>query len=328
MPRPHERLRVFCSHLKPRQCPAGAVSTLRQALSADEEAEALGLLCTPLSPVFGVRVHGLDGARPASAATASCVRALLARHKLLLIASGRLSVAQLASLGRSLELGEGEEFGASDLADYFSVPVPEENNVMQIEYGPEVAPADINIWQCASPPCPPSSRDPSGSPAWFLDSQDHSWHESPTRFELSYADLVPPSGGDVIFADAAAAHDSLSPPMRDMLTGKTCVTVLANGYQNLDIQQPEFAQALADRPPIQQPVIAVDPESGVRTLNVNAAYSHRIVELSKAESEAVLPMLCAHVTAPEHCVRISYEQGDICLFVSTRPSPPPANSPA
>ena len=58
MPRPHERLRVFCSHLKPRQCPAGAVSTLRQALSADEEAEALGLLCTPLSPVFGVRVHG------------------------------------------------------------------------------------------------------------------------------------------------------------------------------------------------------------------------------------------------------------------------------
>ena len=153
MPRPHERLRVFCSHLKPRQCPAGAVSTLRQALSADEEAEALGLRCTPLSPVFGVRVHGLDGSRPASAATASCVRALLARHKLLLIASGRLSVAQLATLGRSLELGPGEEFGASDLADYFSVPVPEEKNVMQIEYGPDVAPADINIWQCA-PPCP------------------------------------------------------------------------------------------------------------------------------------------------------------------------------
>ena len=47
-----------------------------------------------------------------------------------------------------------------------------------------------------------------------------------------------------------------------------------------------------------------------------------------AESEAVLPMLCAHVAAPEHCVRVSYEQGDICLFVSTRPSQPAANSPA
>ena len=43
----------------------------------------------PLSPVFGVRVSGLDTSAPASAEDAAAVRALLAKHKLVILRAAR-----------------------------------------------------------------------------------------------------------------------------------------------------------------------------------------------------------------------------------------------
>ena len=251
---------------------------------------------TPLSPLFGVRVEGLDTSRPASADAAAFIRALLAEHKLLLIKGGKLSASQLAGLGHSFGLGESERFGASDVVgiDYMSA-IEGEPTVFQIEYGPDHAPADINIWH-----------------------MDHSWHEAPTRYELSYADAGPAVGGDVEYADACAAYESLSPHLRDMLQNCTCMNLLAHGYQNLDVSQPEYTQAMLKRPALEQPVIAVDHRTGARSLNVNAAYTVRINQLQKEESDAILPMLCRHVTRPEHCLRLHYGIGDICVFVSRR----------
>ena len=37
---------------------------------------------------------------------------------------------------------------------------------------------------------------------------------------------------------------------------------------------------------------------GALSLNVNESYSVRIVQLTKAESGSVLPMLCEHVVSP------------------------------
>ena len=94
------------------------------------------------------------------------------------------------------------------------------------------------------------------------------------------------------------------------------MNLLAHGYQNLDVSQPEYTQAMLKRPALEQPVIAVDHRTGVRSLNVNAAYTVRINQLQKEESDAILPMLCRHVTRPEHCLRLHYGIGDICVFVS------------
>ena len=74
----------------------------------------------------------------------------------------------------------------------------DEPAVVLLDYGPATTQADINIWH-----------------------QDHSYRTIPTRYELSYADVCPEAGGDVMFADSAAAHDSLSPRLRTMLCGCT-----------------------------------------------------------------------------------------------------------
>ena len=248
-----------------------------------------GLTCTPLSPVFGARVSGLDTSRAASAAEAAEFRALLRAHKLVVIPGGRLSVTELATFGRSLGLGPSEVFGAQQLGSYMS-GFAEEPSVLQLEYGPDSPPADINLWH-----------------------QDHSWRGEVTRYELSYADVAP-LGGDVLFADATRAHATLSPRLRSLLEGATALCVLAHGYQNLEPCGTRYAEVLREHPPVEQHVIAVDRETGRRWLNVNAGYSVRIPELSAAESAALLPMLCSHATRPDHCVRLQYAAGDVVVF--------------
>lgn len=172
---------------------------------------------------------------------------------------------------------------------------PEEPSVLQLEYGSNVAPADINVWH-----------------------QDHSWRKEVTQYELSNANVTPPLGGNVLYADATEAYRTLSPLVKKLLEDTTSLAVLANGYQNLEACGPEYAQTLLDHPPIPQPIIAFHPETNERWLNVNAGYSFRIPELSPAESDVILPMLCAHVTKPEHCLRLQYNVGDIVIFDNHR----------
>ena len=183
------------------------------------------LSASPLSPVFGARVAGLDTSRPATAEEATELRGLLLKHKLLILPGPSLSAAQVAALGRSLELGPARSFGAKSLALYMRLceGAPE---VLALEYGPDAAPADINLWH-----------------------QDHSWRGEPTRFELSYAAEVP-LGGDVLYADAVAAYASLSPRLRALLEGATNIAVLANGYQNLDVRDDAYARVLVDHKPV------------------------------------------------------------------------------
>ena len=92
------------------------------------------------------------------------------------------------------------------------------------------------------------------------------------------------------------------------------MTNLASGYQNLEMIGGDYSRTMVDFPPIEQPVITYDASTGERMLSVNEAYSVRIPQLQKAESSAVLQMLFGHVSKGEHCMRLQYSVGDVCIF--------------
>ena len=116
---------------------------------ARETVDSQALECTKLSPILGAVVSSVDTTRAASPAVAAQLRQLLAQHKLLIIRGAtKLSVAQLATFGRSLELGATEEFGAKKLADSY-IGGTADPAVRELVYGPSTPPADINVWQAA-----------------------------------------------------------------------------------------------------------------------------------------------------------------------------------
>jgi len=247
----------------------------------------MSLDVTRLSPVLGVTVSGLDTSKPASAATVSEIRSLLSQHKLVVIKGGqRLTPEQVGTLGRSLGLGATKEFGAKHLSS--NLKLTDDAAVASLEYGPELPAAKINLWH-----------------------QDHTWHSQPTRYELSYADVVT-LGGDVLYADCVAAYKSLSPRMSQLIDGTSATALLANGYAELPFPTPAYARSMLSTPSVRQPVVSL--VDGERVLTVNKAYSVRIAELSADESACTLQLLTNHIARPEHTLRVAYDVGDVVIF--------------
>ncbi len=66
--------------------------------------------------------------------------------------------------------------------------------------------------------------------------------------------------------------------------------------------------------PVEHPVVRVHPETGERSLFVNAGFTSHIKELDRAESDHLLAFLYAHSTKPEHTVRYHWTAGDLAFW--------------
>jgi taurine dioxygenase len=93
------------------------------------------------------------------------------------------------------------------------------------------------------------------------------------------------SGGDTLFASMHMAYEMLSPAMRSFLDGLTAIhdgLIPWQGYT----PPPEYVI-----PKNEHPVVVRHPETGRKSLYVNAGFTSHIVQLSRVESKAVLGML-------------------------------------
>jgi alpha-ketoglutarate-dependent taurine dioxygenase len=118
-----------------------------------------------------------------------------------------------------------------------------------------------------------------------------------------------------MWTNQVAAYAGLSDALARFLDGLTAVH---DG-------RAQFSQLLAGRDtdvewdgriydalePVVHPVVRTHPETGERALFVNPGFTSHIVELERAESDAVLGYLYAHSIKPEYTVRYHWSQGDI-----------------
>ena len=244
-----------------------------------KEFEALG-------PHFGAIVHGVDLARAADDEIAE-IRAALVDRKVLFFRDQTLDDDAQITLGRRI----GELTASHPVVG----GVDEDH--------PEVYALD--------------SADNGFADVWHT---DVTFMKRPPLGSILRAVILPPTGGDTNWADAQLAYDSLATPVQRLADQLTAVH---DGNR-------EFGYHLAQRrggrgnewdgevvtklEPVEHPVVRVHPETGRRSIFVNPGFTSHIVGVSESESRAILDLLYAHLTKPEHIVRHRWRPGDVAMW--------------
>jgi taurine dioxygenase len=143
--------------------------------------------------------------------------------------------------------------------------------------------------------------------AWH---SDVSCQPQPPMASILHMQIVPPAGGDTMFASMFAAYDALSERMKGYLEGMTAFHDGGHVYRGLY----SSAQDTAEYPSAHHPVIRTHPETGRQCLFVNRSFTTKIDGVPRDESDAVLQYLFAHMEHPNFQVRFTWEPNSIAFW--------------
>lgn len=154
----------------------------------------------------------------------------------------------------------------------------------------------------------------------------NAWHTDVT-FVKSYPKasvlrsiIIPPAGGDTVWANTASAYEDLSPELKELAGNLRAIHTNAFDYAansphkdtDKQIQQHKnvFASTLYQT---EHPVVRVHPETGERHLLLGQ-FVKRISGLKTADSDRIIQILQEHVTRLENTVRWRWAVGDVVIW--------------
>ena len=141
---------------------------------------------------------------------------------------------------------------------------------------------------------------------------DTSYMAEPPMATMLIARVLPPFGGDTLFANGYLAFEALSPGMKRFLKASRVVNAssapLARATREHVDKNPraEFVS--------EHPAARTHPETGRTSLFVNRAHSVRFADMSEEESAPILRYLFAHQERPEFTCRFQWQEGTLALW--------------
>ena len=147
---------------------------------------------------------------------------------------------------------------------------------------------------------------------------DHSYDQIPAMGSILVARILPPSGGDTLWAHMGAAYDSLPDETKRRIEGM-------EAFHTADhIYSPEGAYAKTDQGEAlrgQQlktaaihPVVIRHPRTGQKLLYVNPGFTINFIGMTREESMPLLMELFAHAMRTEHQCRVKWEAGTVAIW--------------
>ncbi|WP_328908250.1 TauD/TfdA family dioxygenase [Streptomyces sp. NBC_00234] len=151
------------------------------------------------------------------------------------------------------------------------------------------------------------------------------WHTDVTfvpaypAFSILRAVVIPPYGGNTLWANTAAAYSGLPEPLR--VLADSLRAVHSNDYDYVALRPEARPEALAQYQKVftstkfltEHPVVRVHPETGERTLLLGN-FVQRISKLTGRDSRALLDLFQAHIERPENTVRWQWQTGDVAIW--------------
>lgn len=221
---------------------------------------------TPISPALGAEVSGIDLRQDVTPEQLAEIRAAIADNLVLVFRNQEIDGEQHKRFARHFGTLHRHLLGADKAWN-------------AAERDPEVL-----AWRTGK-----SSRFTAGD-AWH---NDVSCDAEPIWGSFLRVTRLPEiGGGDTAFANLHLAYESLSDPIKALLDGLTAVHDGQEGWSNGYGSKPEAGQEF---PATEHPVVARHPVTGRKLLFVNAAFTSHIVQLTRAESDALLQLLFRHV---------------------------------
>lgn len=154
----------------------------------------------------------------------------------------------------------------------------------------------------------------------------NSWHsdvtfvDRPPSFTTLRAQVLPPAGGDTVFADTVAAYAGLPAPLRALADGLWAEHsndydyATAHATTELSEAQTAYRQEFTSTVyRTHHPVVRVHPETGARALLLGH-FVQRFLTLSGVDSKPLFDLFQTHITRLENTVRWRWSPGDIALW--------------
>ena len=151
---------------------------------------------------------------------------------------------------------------------------------------------------------------------------DMSYSEIPPMGSALYGRIIPPFGGDTMWANMYKAYDSLSDGLKQILDKLQGVhspvrsygaggAVVNNGdpAHKMDVRTDGRASA-----EVLHPVVRIHPATRKKALYVNRTYTLRFDGLTEEESAPLLQFLYEHLSRPEFTCRFRWTPGSLAVW--------------
>ncbi|MCA9563201.1 MAG: taurine dioxygenase [Myxococcales bacterium] len=146
---------------------------------------------------------------------------------------------------------------------------------------------------------------------------DMTFKPHPPLGSVLMAQIIPPTGGDTLFASSVAAFEGLSDRWQHFLDGLYATHSFTHGFRHTLAEPGAYDRlrgAIADNPPVAHPVVRTHPVTGKKGLFVNEVFTTQIVGMSESESRAVLDFLYRHAATPEYVCRFKWEPNSVAFW--------------
>jgi taurine dioxygenase len=244
----------------------------------------------PQAAPCGAAVHGLDLKRELTPAHVAAIRQAWLRHLV------------LAFPGQDLSLDDLERFastvGPFGVDPYFG-SVPGHPHIAQVR------------------------RDALETTAIFAETWHSDWSflPVPPQATVLYGNVIPPVGGDTLFANQYDAWEALSPAMKALLQDKNGIHSARRGYardgmygerdkgRSMAIRYDDSALATQTHP-----IARVHAETGRTALYVSPGYTIGIEGLGDAEAQPLLMELFRHQVREDFIYRHRWSAGMLLMW--------------
>jgi alpha-ketoglutarate-dependent sulfate ester dioxygenase len=156
---------------------------------------------------------------------------------------------------------------------------------------------------------------------------DH-WHTDVTfvdaypRASILRGVVIPPVGGDTVWANTVAAYEGLPPALKTLAENLWAVHL--NLYDYAAVKPQATAAAAKHFEEVftstvyetEHPVVRVLPQTDERSL-VLGYFIRRFVGYSQSDSNHLFDLLQSHVTKRENTVRWRWKEGDVAIWANT-----------